>query len=130
RSQTSFERRSTVRTWLITILRRRACDLGRRRRRLEPLDEGTFDAAPDGDSLEAIDRYHASDEARRVLDLLDQLSAREREAILLCDVQDLERDEAAARLHLTRPHLRVVLHRGRNKLLCGLGSDLAVAQAR
>ena len=44
----------------------------------------------------------------------------ERRAVTLCDVEDLDRDEASERMGVTRGHLRVLLHRGRHKLEASL----------
>ena len=47
---------------------------------------------------------------------MSELTELERQAVTLCDVQDLDRDEASERMGVTRGHLRVLLHRGRHKL--------------
>ena len=48
--------------------------------------------------------------------MLRRLTTLERGAFTLCDVEELERDEAAAQLNVSRGHLRVILHRAHNKL--------------
>jgi RNA polymerase sigma-70 factor (ECF subfamily) len=49
----------------------------------------------------------------RALPTLPEL---ERMAVLMIDVEHLEREEACRLLAITPNHLRVVLHRGRNRL--------------
>ena len=57
---------------------------------------------------------------------LEHLPEKERQAITYIDVLDLEREEAASKMRVTRNHLRVLLHRGRLKLRATLESrDLA-----
>jgi len=114
RTVPSFEGRSTLRTWLVSILRRRIADRFRRARPAEQLEEEKLlaldnTAAPE----ERIDAYEAANLATRAMTELSEL---ERTAVTLCDVQDLERDEASAKMGVTRGHLRVLLHRGRHKL--------------
>ena len=112
----SFEGRSSLRTWLVSILRRRIADRFRRERPSEVLEEEKLawdQAAPE----DRLDAYEAADIASRTMTELSEL---ERTAVLLCDVQDLDRDEASARMGVTRGHLRVLLHRGRHKLEAAL----------
>ena len=55
--------------------------------------------------------------ALRVIDTeLPALPKREREAVTLCDVEGVSRDDAADSMGVTRGALRVLLHRGRTKL--------------
>lgn len=118
RSASSFAGRSGLRTWLLTILRRRAIDRFRRRPRVEAFDEERWcDGDQAVESGQALLELRASGAwATRALAELDGLPALERDAVLLCDVRELEREEAAQRLDVTRGHLRVLLHRGRIKL--------------
>jgi RNA polymerase sigma-70 factor (ECF subfamily) len=112
RTVPSFEGRSSLRTWLVSILRRRIADRFRRERPSELLEEEkhAFDAAAPEDRLDA---HEAASIATRAMSELTEL---ERLAVMLCDVQDLDRDEASERMGVTRGHLRVLLHRGRHKL--------------
>jgi RNA polymerase sigma-70 factor (ECF subfamily) len=119
RTVPSFEGRSSLRTWLVSILRRRIADRFRRERPSEQLEEEklSWDAAgPE----ERIDAYEAAGIASRAMTELSEL---EREAVTLCDVEDLDRDEASARMGVTRGHLRVLLHRGRHKLEAALKAN-------
>ena len=113
----SFAGRSSLRTWLVSILRRKIVDLYRRERnQVSFLEERHGDAwSPRHDGR--LDDEAAVQEVSRALDYLPE---KEREAITLVDVLDLERDEAATKMDVTRNHLRVLLHRGRLKLRASL----------
>ncbi|HEX5659650.1 MAG TPA: RNA polymerase sigma factor [Polyangiales bacterium] len=122
RSAHAFEGRSSPRTWLTRILACRIADHYRKWRAEEELEETSS-------SLEAPEAWLG---ARELADVathsLGQLTELERQAMMLCDVQELERDEAAERIGVTRGHLRVLLFRSRQKLSLALreaGLDLA-----
>jgi RNA polymerase sigma-70 factor (ECF subfamily) len=105
--------RSGVRAWLLGIARNKA----RRalaRRPTEPLPDddapGAAALAVDGDPLPALaDRQHAAALRRAVL----ELPVRFREAIVLCDLEELTYAEAAASLGCVIGTVRSRLHRGR-----------------
>jgi len=111
KSAHTFEGRSSLRTWLTGILRRRIFDRYHAQRRVEPLFAEPV--ADDEDRLDALDLREA---AAFVSSGLSELRDQERTAILLCDVDDWDRDAAAEHMQITRGHLRVVLHRARTKL--------------
>jgi RNA polymerase sigma-70 factor, ECF subfamily len=108
----SFEGRSSLRTWLISILRRKMVDVIRRSRPQVDLGSIPELAAP------AVERERMDDEAasRLLLETLETLSPKERRAVELCDVEGKDREEAAAILGVRRETLRVLLHRGRRRL--------------
>jgi DNA-directed RNA polymerase specialized sigma24 family protein len=54
---------------------------------------------------------------------MENLTELERRAVTLCDVDDLDRDEASEAMGVTRGHLRVLLHRGRHKLEASLRAE-------
>jgi RNA polymerase sigma-70 factor (ECF subfamily) len=112
RTAQSFEGRSTLRTWLISILRRRMADRYRREHRTELLAEEEY--AHEASS--AAEKLEIRTAALVAADALSKLTELERDAVVLCDVRDLDRDEASERMGVTRGHLRVLLHRGRHKL--------------
>lgn len=116
RSAPTFAGRSSLRTWLIAILRRRIAERFRRRPHCEPFAEEDFSGTLDH-VTERIDSMLAVRVAEAAL---ASLSEQERSAVTLCDVHDLERDEACAQLCVSRGHLRVLLHRGRGKLAASL----------
>ena len=112
RTVPSFEGRSSLRTWLVSILRRRIADRYRRERASEELQEERF--AVDGSAPE--ERLGDHEAASIATAAMSELTELERQAVMLCDVQDVDRDEASEKLGVTRGHLRVLLHRGRHKL--------------
>lgn len=125
RTVPSFEGRSTLRTWLVSILRRRIADRFRKDRPSEQLEEERH-ATDAPASEDRLDAYEAASIANRAMADLTEL---ERRAVTLCDVEDLDRDEASEAMGVTRGHLRVLLHRGRHKLEASLkasGVDRAV----
>jgi len=112
RSASTFEGRSSLRTWLVTILSRRIAETYRRRRTYESFDEQDF--LDDGCSApERMDLERAASAASQAL---VRLTHDERTAFTLCDVQEFDREEACESLGVTRGHLRVLLHRGRHKI--------------
>ncbi|HEY6881183.1 MAG TPA: RNA polymerase sigma factor [Polyangiales bacterium] len=119
RTVPSFEGRSSLRTWLVSILRRRIADRFRRERASEELQEERF--AFDGSAPE--ERLGDHEAATIATAAMDELTELERRAVLLCDVQDMDRDEASEALGVTRGHLRVLLHRGRHKLEAALRAN-------
>lgn len=119
RTAPSFEGRSSLRTWLVSILRRRIADRFRRDRPTEILEEERHGSEP-AVAEQRLDEYEAAHLANLAMAELTEL---ERRAIALCDVDDLDRDEASAAMGVTRGHLRVLLHRGRHKLEASLRAN-------
>ncbi len=114
RTVPSFEGRSSLRTWLVSILRRRIADRFRRARPADVFEEERLTTDVEVDVPEQrIDAHRARGLASLAMADLSDL---ERSAVTLCDVQDMDRDEASERMGVTRGHLRVLLHRGRHKL--------------
>lgn len=122
-----FEGRSALKTWLFHILVNRARSAAGRERRVEQLpaetdggvpvywfDSGGGWASPPEVWAEAAEaRLVAEQLAARVLACLDQLPARQRQAVLLRDVEGLSSAEMCAVLGIHDGHGRVLLHRGR-----------------
>lgn len=111
RTAQSFEGRSSLRTWLTSIMRRRMADRFRRERATEEFLEEEHAAERVG--VEQLEYRALASLSSRALAKLGPL---ERAAVVLCDVEDVDRDEVCERLQVTRGHLRVLLHRARNKL--------------
>jgi len=116
RTVPSFEGRSSLRTWLVSILRRRIADRFRRERPTEMLEEERHGSEP-AVAEQRLDSHEAATIANLAMADLTEL---ERRAVTLCDVDDLDRDEASLAMGVTRGHLRVLLHRGRHKLEASL----------
>lgn len=110
-----FEGRSTLRTWVIGILSHKIADHFRAgTRRPEGADDPDLVATA---SSRDVDRVAmARQKLASVERALGELPERERLALLLVDVEGAERQEAEAALGVSAENLRVLLHRGRNRL--------------
>jgi RNA polymerase sigma-70 factor, ECF subfamily len=136
----TFESRSSLKTWLFTILVNRARTTGVRESRSVPIaDAGpVVDASrfgPDGgwatppehwieEAEDRIDAVKLSDLLRVVLDTLPE---RQREVVLLRDVEELTSADVCEVLAISEANQRVLLHRGRAKLRQALESELGGA---
>jgi len=107
-----FEGRSSVRTWLTSILKRRISERYRRKKTALPFDEEAFESELDDAHLQVANAELAAEVIRR----LPTLGDAERTALMLTTLGGFERDEACEQLGITRGHLRVLLHRARKKL--------------
>jgi RNA polymerase sigma-70 factor, ECF subfamily len=123
-----FEGRSSFKTWLFGILVNRARSAGSKEQPNTPLeslhavDPSRFDAQ--GQWADPLERW-AEDSERR-LDAatlkpilnsgLDDLPPRQRQVLILRDVEGLSNDEACSALGITSGNQRILLHRGRSRL--------------
>lgn len=107
----SFAGRSSLKTWLTSILRRKIVDVHRRRR-----PQVTFEEHHTPPSLAPRERLDDEAALELVESELESLPRREHQAVLLVDIQGLDRDEAAQAMGVSRGALRVMLHRGRGRL--------------
>jgi RNA polymerase sigma-70 factor (ECF subfamily) len=112
KSAPSFAARSSLVAWLRSIMRHRHIDRLRRERFSESFEEERFSNSAQL-PLERLEKARAAQLAARALHRLTSL---ERGAVTLCHLEELERDEAAAQLKVSRGHLRVILHRAHTKL--------------
>jgi RNA polymerase sigma-70 factor (ECF subfamily) len=132
-----FEERSSLRTWLFTILVNRARTTGVREARSVPVaDAGpVVDAsrfAPSG--AWAVPPEHWIEEAENRIDAaklgdllragLGGLPSRQREVVLLRDVEGLTSTEVCDVLAISEANQRVLLHRGRSRLRQVLETEL------
>jgi RNA polymerase sigma-70 factor (ECF subfamily) len=135
-----FEERSSLRTWLFTILANRARSTGVREARSVPVaDAGpAVDAARFGPSgAWAVPPEHWAEEAENRIDAvklsqliragLDVLPPRQREVVLLRDVEELSSAEVCGVLAISEANQRVLLHRGRSRLRQLLETELGGA---
>jgi RNA polymerase sigma-70 factor, ECF subfamily len=119
-----FEARSSLKTWLFRILvnRVRSAHAGEERRtprRTPSVDPSFFDrsgqwirpVAPWDDEVD--DRVVAASVAPALRKALDLLPSRQREVVLLRDVEGLSSEEASEVLGIRPGNQRVLLHRGR-----------------
>lgn len=90
RAASSFERRSTVRSWILSLARNKATDFLRKQTRVtlaEP-DETVPDDEPDVETVIA-----ASEDAKRVRACVDKLPERQRSIVHLAFFEDLSYSE-------------------------------------
>jgi RNA polymerase sigma-70 factor (ECF subfamily) len=110
-----FRHESQVSTWLFGIAARVAANDRRRRRlrrwwmRLVPV----FDDHPASPGSSPADRLDRAEERRRFYDALDQLSERQRRALVLFELEELSVAEVAGLMGLKEGNTRVLLHRAR-----------------
>jgi RNA polymerase sigma-70 factor, ECF subfamily len=125
----AFEGRSSLKTWLFSILVNQARTTGTREHRSVPVadpepavDPARFDASggwadPPEHWVEAAEsRLEAGKLAGRLRALMDELPDRQREVVLLRDVEELTSDEVCSVLAISDGNQRVLLHRGRSRL--------------
>jgi RNA polymerase sigma-70 factor (ECF subfamily) len=132
-----FEERSSLRTWMFTILVNRARSTGVREARSVPVADagpavdasrfgpsGAWAAPPEHWIEEAENRVDAVKLSELLRGGLDGLPPRQREVVLLRDVEGLSSAEACQVLAITEANQRVLLHRGRSRLRQLLESEL------
>jgi RNA polymerase sigma-70 factor (ECF subfamily) len=132
-----FAGRSAFRTWLLRILVNRATTTGMRERRTiavgdagPVVDRARFDAsgagvAPPQHRVEDSDeRLLAQGLAGHIHAALEELPARQREVVMLRDVDGLSGAEVCAVLEISEANQRVLLHRGRGRLRQALEDEL------
>ena len=123
-----FEGRSSLKTWLFRILINRTRSAGSREpvnasiESLHTVDPDRFDAQ--GQWADPLDRWVEQTDDR--LDAaqwlpvlkaaLEDLPPRQRQVIILRDVEGLSGDEACDLLGITAGNQRILLHRGRSRL--------------
>jgi RNA polymerase sigma-70 factor, ECF subfamily len=124
-----FEGRSSLKTWLFRILVNQARTTGTREHRSIPVpdpepavDPARFDASgswadPPEHWIEAAEgRLEAGKAADRIRTLIDELPARQREVVVLRDVEEMSSEEVCSVLAISEGNQRVLLHRGRSRL--------------
>jgi RNA polymerase sigma-70 factor (ECF subfamily) len=145
-----FEGRSSLRTWIFQILLNTARTRGVREKRTLPFsffkrraEEGADEPAVDADRFQGRDGVRPgwwarppaewegadvrleSDEARDLLlKAIADLPPRQRDVIVLRDLQGYSAEEARNALDLTETNQRVLLHRARSKVRAALESYL------
>jgi RNA polymerase sigma-70 factor (ECF subfamily) len=119
-AKSTFEGRSSLRTWMVGILSRKIIDHYRRTRREvltdvppEPEAPSKFAPSPPAAPDSRLDQRKALEVVERSLAKLTEL---ERMAVLLVDVERLDRTDARNVMGVEPTHLRVLLHRARHKL--------------
>lgn len=128
RSIDRFEGRSSLKTWLFRILVNRARSAGARERSQVPLEEAPavdpvrFDA--DGQWADPLasweegsaDRLDAAKWSPILKAAIEELPSRQRQIVILRDLEGLSSTEACGVLGITAGNQRILLHRGRSRL--------------
>lgn len=122
-----FEGRSALKTWLFRILANRARSVGSRERggpvpAGPSVDPDCFDAR--GAWAQPVEPWTDASDARldvarwapAVRAALDGLPDRQRQVVLLRDVEGLSSDEVCGILDVSKGNERILLHRGRARL--------------
>jgi RNA polymerase sigma-70 factor (ECF subfamily) len=143
RGLSAFQGRSSLRTWMFTILVNRARSTGTREQRTIPVadagpvvdasrfgPDGAWSAPPEHWIEEAEDRIEAEKLADLLKALVDGLPGRQREVVLLRDVEGMSSAEVCDVLAISEANQRVLLHRGRGKLRQALEAELGVRGSR
>ncbi len=133
----NFEGRSTLKTWLLQILVNRARSSGVREHRSVAVGDATpvvdrarFDASgawmspPEHWVEDSDDRLLAEGLAAEIRESLAQLPERQREVVMLRDVDGLSGQEVCDALEISEANQRVLLHRGRSRLRAALELQL------
>jgi RNA polymerase sigma-70 factor (ECF subfamily) len=137
RGLAGFEGRSSLRTWMFTILVNRARTTGSREQRTIPVadagpvvdasrfgPDGAWSTPPEHWIEEAEDRIEAGKLADLLRSAMDGLPPRQREVVLLRDVEEMTSAEVCSVLAISEANQRVLLHRGRGRLRQVLESEL------
>ena len=123
-----FGGRSSFKTWLFQILANRARTAASREpvnapiEALSAVDPTRFDAQGqwadplDQWTQESDERLDAATWAPILKSALDELPPRQRQVVMLRDVEGLSNDEACAVLGISVGNQRILLHRGRSRL--------------
>jgi RNA polymerase sigma-70 factor (ECF subfamily) len=132
-----FEGRSSFKTWLFRIMVNRARTSGVREHRHLTLDPTEPSVNPDrfdrsGAWAEPVEPWEADIDDRIVAEswgpalraAVDALPGRQRDVVVLRDVEGLPAEDVCAVLDLSEGNQRVLLHRGRSKLRTALEDEL------
>ncbi len=141
RGLSKFEGRSSIKTWLVSIVVNRARSTGRRESRVLPLssseaavDPKRFDtnglwiSPPEYFSDDAEDRVIAGLLTERIRSALDNLPESQRQVVTLRDVEGLDSKDVCRLLEISEVNQRVLLHRGRSRLRQDLETEFGRVQ--
>lgn len=122
RNLPAFEGRSKFSTWLYTVVRSAAVDITARRRRHASMQSAAEPGEPDPMSSipandQGPDQIAAGEETKAaVRAAVGRLPENEREAVVLCELQELSLREAGEVLGWSETRVKVTLFRGRRRL--------------
>jgi RNA polymerase sigma-70 factor (ECF subfamily) len=136
RGLSSFEGRSSLKTWLYAILLNRARTAGLKERRHIPIEDperavdpsrfnpdGSWSSPPVHWADEVDDRVRAERMTKSIHAAIDQLPTPQRDVLTLRDVEGLTAEDACQILGLRQGHQRVLLHRARSRLRNALEAE-------
>jgi RNA polymerase sigma-70 factor (ECF subfamily) len=139
----AFQGRASLRTWMFAILVNRARTTGSREQRTIPVadagpvvdasrfgPDGAWSAPPEHWIEEAEDRIEAEKLGGLLKAAIDGLPGRQREVVLLRDVEGMSSAEVCDVLSISEATQRVLLHRGRGKLRQVLETELGSRGSR
>lgn len=149
RSLDRFERRSSLRTWVVGIVVNLARSRARAERRAVPLPSDAAGSAvdpirflpaehprwPHHWAVEPMpwptpeDALLAQETRKVILDAIDELPPSQREVVVLRDVEGFTAAEVCHALGLTDTHQRVLLHRARSRVRNALERYFAATEA-
>lgn len=127
RGLSRFEGRSSLKTWMFSILVNRARTTGSREPRASSLQmrsddgevftsDGAWATAQEDWPDDIVERLSAPDLAERVRAAISMLPDSQRQVVTLRDMEGLESKEVCALLDISEGNQRVLLHRGRGRL--------------
>lgn len=142
RGLSSFEGRSSLKTWLYAILLNQARTAGLKESRHVPIEDPewavdqrrfardrSWSYPPNPWADEVEDRVRAERMTKSIQVAIDQLPSSQREVLTLRDVEGLTADDACQILGLGQGHQRVLLHRARNRLRSVLEAEFGEDEA-
>jgi len=116
RALATFEGRAQFSTWLFVVVRSVAIEVSVKRRKAPPqTDDEVLQRTP-GKSGEPVDAMLANETREAVQRAIQRLPENEREAVLLCELQELPIKEASAVLGWSESRVKVTLFRARRRL--------------
>ena len=149
-----FEGRSSLRTWVASILLNKARTRGKREGRIVPfallrrryeqgggpaVDAERFQgrrgerpgwwARPPAEWASPEERLSADETRRALIEAIESLPPRQREVIALRDISGWPAEEVCNALGISETNQRVLLHRARSKVRAALESQLAEERA-
>ena len=136
-----FEGRSTLRTWLFSIVANGARRTGARERRQTPTDfdddrsgldgrfgrGGQWTSPPVPWADDSVERIAAAQVVASIRECFATLPEAQRQAVLLRDFEGLSSSEVCDLLGISEGNLRVLLHRGRARMRSEIERELGGA---
>lgn len=115
--------RDNLKSWLFTVCRNRSLDILRKGKRIQPLDEIRWQKVA-GQDHQPDEQAEFDERLARVMKLLDRLSDKQREVILLKFQQGLSYKEINQVTGLTSGNIGFLIHAGLKRIRELLPEDL------